>query len=762
MTWDSYASALNQAADFLKSKIGIRPDIGLILGSGLGGYGSQLADPVIIPYSEVPGLLAPTVPGHTGQVIFGKVGARTVFCLSGRVHAYEGLQTHEIQFGARLLALVGCRLVILTAAVGGSDASYKIGSLVPIVDHVNFLHRSYTSPIGEFSHLIQTNSYATSLHSLVSPLTGVYAQDPGPTYETPLEVASLTTTGVTLFGMSTVPEVIALKELGVPVLAVGFVSNLAAGLSETPLSHEDVTAAVKASEGEVAATITKAIGEAPLTDFPIPTFTGNPFNVVPPAYPFSEVPAIEAAIDALLPGQTVDAVIVLGGKHSLPGFTSAGEVPLANLEGFPIAQNVNAKVAIGAFAGKTVAVVSGASSLCGFAAPALHFLAVAFKHLGATAFVQTFHTGGFGESGVSLVEGIVTAFEAPNPVPFFRPFGEAPPTAIKKSVLAAYHGPEFPTAFEAGFLKRIGATQVTLGTSQGLLIARALELQSIGIADGSFTLPLTADDTLSALLANAAAASDAVGKAVETLLAPITANGAKPFTAGPGGKALAYNDARPLAQNEQEEPAAVDALAASLPKADGIIFFFSANPKQFKAWAEGKTPLPIEKQTIYEITVADRPVLLAVRDRTLVRAAAKLGLPILLLSSGFATSPDAEHGKVVCAVDHINISGVSPLFGRNKSGLRFPGAEGLYRQVPGVPGVKVFWLPDFRQAVPGNKEVARALGADIVTGLGPSEAIVARHAGAKNVAHLFFQVQQFQYWTIPEELVAAGLFASAA
>jgi purine-nucleoside phosphorylase len=560
--------------------------------------------------------------------------------------------------------------------------------------------------------------------------------------------------------MSTVPEVIALKELGVPVLAVAFVSNLAAGLSPTPLTHEEVTAAVLASESEVKAQITKVISDAKLTDFPIPTFAGNPFNVVPAAYPFAEVPAIEAAIDALLPGQTVDALIVLAGKHSLPGFAPAGEVPLAKLAGFPIAQNLNAKVAIGAFAGKTVAVASGVSSLCGFAEQALYFLAIAFKHLGATALVQTFHTGGFGAPGLSVVGDIITTFEGTTVFPGYPRGYESPTTDIKKSVIAAYHGPEFPTAFEANALKQLGATQVTLGTARGLLIARAAGLNGIGIADGSFTFPLGKGDTLAALLQKAAASSAAVASAVESLLAPVEAKGAKPVAAGAGGQALAYNDAPSVVQNEQEDPAAVDALAATLPKADGIIFFFTSHPKQFRDWAEGKTPLPIEGKTVYEITVAGRPVLLAARDNTLVRAAAKLGLPILLMSSAFVTDPEAEHGKVVCAIDHIQTTGVSPLFGKNKSGVRFPGVQGLYRPVPGVPGVNVFWLNAFKEATPANKAAARALGADVATCLGPSEAIVARHAGAANVAHLFVQEQQFEYWTIPEEIVAAGLFGS--
>jgi purine-nucleoside phosphorylase len=143
----------------------------------------------------------------------------------------------------------------------------------------------------------------------------------------------------------------------------------------------------------------------------------------------------------------------------------------------------------------------------------------------------------------------------------------------------------------------------------------------------------------------------------------------------------------------------------------------------------------------------------------LVRAAAKLGLSIVLMSSAFLTNPEGEHGKVACIGDHINIAGASPLIGANKSGVRFPGLEGAYRQVPGIPAIKAFWQFDFRQALTANKTAAKVLGADVVTGLGPAQAILARHAGAKNVAHLVVQEKDFEYWTIPEDVVAAALFA---
>jgi purine-nucleoside phosphorylase len=374
MAWNDYAAALTSAAAFLRTRIVVRPDVGLVLGSGPGGYGSCLANPSTVRFTDIRGLPSPTVPGHSGRIVFGTVGTRMVVCLCGRSHLYESLHPHEVQFGVRLLALAGCRLVVLTAAVGCAIPGCRLGDLIPIVDHANLTDRGYSGPSGEFGHLVQAGMYDASLHGIVSPVRGVYAQSLGPAFETPLETAALASLGASLFGMSTVPELLALKELGVPVLALGFVSNVAVGFSEKIVSSDDVGVAVRANEEKFNSAITRVICEVQLGEFPMPTFQGNDLCACPRAQVFVERSGIERAVDVLLPGQMIDALIILAGKHTASGFVPVGEIPLVKLESFPIGEHDKATIAIGALSERTVAVVSGLSNLCGFTSSALHFL----------------------------------------------------------------------------------------------------------------------------------------------------------------------------------------------------------------------------------------------------------------------------------------------------------------------------------------------------------------------------------------------------
>jgi purine-nucleoside phosphorylase len=724
MTWNEYATDLFNAVASLKTKTTARPDIGVVLGSGPGGYGTCLANPLTIPFTDIRGLPAPTVPGHSGRIVFGSIGSRTVVCLCGRSHLYESLHPHEVQFGVRLLALLGCRLVILTAAVGCSLPESHLGDLIPIVDHANFTHRGYGCPAKDFRHLIQTDMYDTSLHELVSPLRGVYSQCLGPSFETPLETAGLTSLGVSLFGMSTVPEVVALKEMGVPVLAIGFVSNVAVGFSEKAVSSYDATATVKEHEAKFNKSLTRLICEAKLRDFPIPTFHGCDLLACPRAEVLTKTEVIEAAIDSLLPGQKVDALIVLAGKHRLSGFVPVCDVPLLNLADFPIGEHVNAKIGLGVFSERTVAVVGGLSNLCGFSSSALRFLCVAFRHIGAKAVVCTFHSGGFEDTGPSVVADL-------NPLFDDSPIGSLPPvssTDLRQCVLACYHGPEFPSPFEVDLLRKTGATQVTLGTANGLVIGHDLGLESLGVADGAISLPFRADDTLSSVLERCADSSPAVSRIIAGFIAGLDARPAQFVTPGVGGRALVWNDLPQLARHEQEDESEVSQLAAALPAADGIIVL--PNERALASIAAGTREITITGHVIREAAIAGRPVLLAASDNCLIRAAARQGLPIVLLSTA-AGAPSLA--GPVCVSDHADLTGRSPLCGRNLSGARFPSLEGLYRRVDGLPAVALF------RSAGAAFALARAFGADLVSDFGPPQAVVARHAGAPSVAHICAQ-----------------------
>jgi purine-nucleoside phosphorylase len=236
------------------SRLGERPLLGLVLGSGLGGFADSLSAPVRIPYAEIDGFPATTVAGHGGELVFGSCGGARVLCLSGRIHLYEGHPPSRVVHGVRLLAALGCRAVILTNAAGSTRADLTPGSLVLLRDHINLTGQNPLvgpdeAPLPRFPDM--THIYDEELRVLAHEaaratstelVDGVYAGVLGPSYETPAEVAMLAKLGADVVGMSTVHEAIALRHRGVRVGALSLVTNLAAGLSARPLDHVEVQA----------------------------------------------------------------------------------------------------------------------------------------------------------------------------------------------------------------------------------------------------------------------------------------------------------------------------------------------------------------------------------------------------------------------------------------------------------------------------------------------------------------------------------------
>jgi purine-nucleoside phosphorylase len=224
------------------------PLVGLVLGSGLGGFADSLLDKIEIPYSEVPYLLAPSVAGHAGRLCFGNIGKAKALCLQGRVHLYEGHDEADVVFGCRLLAALGCRAVLLTNAAGGIREDLTPPSLMLITDHLNLTGRNPLSGAGH-AFVDLTRTYDADLRAAahlaardagITLREGVYAGVLGPSYETPAEIRMLRALGADAVGMSTVMEAIALRHAGVRVGAMSCITNLAAGLSGSVLSHSDV------------------------------------------------------------------------------------------------------------------------------------------------------------------------------------------------------------------------------------------------------------------------------------------------------------------------------------------------------------------------------------------------------------------------------------------------------------------------------------------------------------------------------------------
>lgn len=251
----SVLEQLDEAAAAVRPRADGRPEVGVVLGSGLGAWGDSLDDLVKVPYAEVPHMPRSTVVGHAGNLCLGSSGGVRVACLQGRVHLYEGHAPERVVFGVRLLARLGCRAVLLTNAAGGLGPGFQPGDLMLVTDHLNLMA---TNPlIGPNDAALgprfpdMTEAYDRKLSALareaahdagVAMHEGVYAGLLGPTYETPAEIRMLRVLGANAVGMSTVPEVIALRHMGVRAAAISCITNLAAGLSPAKLDHAEVEA----------------------------------------------------------------------------------------------------------------------------------------------------------------------------------------------------------------------------------------------------------------------------------------------------------------------------------------------------------------------------------------------------------------------------------------------------------------------------------------------------------------------------------------
>ncbi len=246
--------SLAAAAELATERYSYKPRIGIVLGSGLGGFADALEGPVVIPYADIPHMPRSAVVGHAGNLCLGHVGSEHVACLQGRVHAYEGHPLERVVFGVCLLAELGCEAVILTNAAGGIDSKLSPGDLMLITDHLNLTGRNpLVGPVGAglerfvdmteaYDLRVREAARRAAAASSVPLKEGVYAGLLGPTYETPAEIRMLRTLGASAVGMSTVLEVIALRQLGVAAGAVSCITNLAAGISPRKLDHAEVQA----------------------------------------------------------------------------------------------------------------------------------------------------------------------------------------------------------------------------------------------------------------------------------------------------------------------------------------------------------------------------------------------------------------------------------------------------------------------------------------------------------------------------------------
>ncbi|HEX2062188.1 MAG TPA: purine-nucleoside phosphorylase [Thermoanaerobaculia bacterium] len=266
--------SIHDAIAYIRGKSSLQPEVGVILGSGLGNVVDAIDVETSIPYGEIPGARASTVVGHQGRMILGRAGQLPVVVMQGRVHFYEGYEMEEVMFLARVIGRLGIKKLIVTNAAGGINTSFTPGDLMLISDHINFmgvnpLRGPNIEDLGvRFPDM--SEAYPATLRNLAKEVAasqgtkvqeGVYLALSGPTYETPAEIRAFRVLGADAVGMSTVPEVIAMSHMQIPVLGISCITNMAAGILPQKLTHQEVMETTARVQKEFTALVVGVLGK---------------------------------------------------------------------------------------------------------------------------------------------------------------------------------------------------------------------------------------------------------------------------------------------------------------------------------------------------------------------------------------------------------------------------------------------------------------------------------------------------------------------
>ena len=254
---------VQRAAEFLRGRLGELPAVGIVLGSGLGDFTAGMGHAVAIPYGEIPDWPASVVVGHAGTLVAGTVGTKPIIALSGRAHYYEGHSMQVATFATRVLGVLGVRTLILTNAAGGINVNFKPGTLMVIDDHINLMGTNPLVGANEDRFGVRfpdmTEAYSKRLRRIADEAAqarglaiahGVYIAVHGPSYETPAEIRYLRTIGADAVGMSTVPETIVARHMGMEVIGISCITNPAAGVLPQPLVHDEVMVVARRARSE--------------------------------------------------------------------------------------------------------------------------------------------------------------------------------------------------------------------------------------------------------------------------------------------------------------------------------------------------------------------------------------------------------------------------------------------------------------------------------------------------------------------------------
>ena len=269
----TYFERVEQAAAEVRKRIGGVPDVAVVLGSGLGAFANLLNDAVSMPYGDLPNWPMSKVIGHEGRLVVGTLGTRRVAALSGRAHFYEGHDLRTVTFATRVIGRLGVKVLILTNAAGGINVNLKPGMLMVMDDHINLLGSNPLVGPNEDRFGLRfpdmSEVYSKRLRAIADEVAraqglpighGVYVAVHGPSYETPAEIRFLRAIGADAVGMSTVPEAIAARHMGIEVLGISCITNAAAGVLPQPLNHDEVMEVAKQVRGAFAALLEGIIG----------------------------------------------------------------------------------------------------------------------------------------------------------------------------------------------------------------------------------------------------------------------------------------------------------------------------------------------------------------------------------------------------------------------------------------------------------------------------------------------------------------------
>mmetsp|Transcript_7665 Transcript_7665/g.17697 ORF Transcript_7665/g.17697 Transcript_7665/m.17697 type:complete len:831 (-) Transcript_7665:230-2722(-) len=780
-----YFVRVKAAADYLIKEFGT-PDLAIVLGSGLSQFDEILEDTKTITYDKVPFMPLPSVAGHSGRLTFGKLGKNKILCFAGRIHAYEDYHFFQLTFQARMAALAGAKIFFLTNAAGGWMEGLSVGDVMIMKDHFNMhwkcpVQDTAADPrFGNVAALNPSELYSPRIAELARTVakendmrihSGVYTWNTGPAYETHAEVQALLKSGAQAFGMSTVPEVIAARSMGMEVFAISIITNLAAGMSDQPLHHDEVQ---EAAQGASAKLKSLLVGIMSRVD-PVPTTL--PADVAPETTPIrlmdhmhftaqQQQECAQALKELNMNGPAVGTVVVTS--------SSLWKLPQAELASVRLPESVT-------FGSKSERAV--ATKYANFIAldlplddgvsdEAALLLAHALVDAGLTRVVQLVNGVPFDESVRAASAVISDAVAHTCGLGSFPKRSRASVSSLAQRAVAAsaakghplrsesyfhFPGPMFPTPAEAALAKNAAQVSTYGVTSISVNLAAA----AAGAETLLLRVPSPLDDAANGALA--AVLEDLASAASGGTFPAYQAASTRPAV---GTVALRGIPVRPLTYADCEAAAAK--CSSSLGKATlGFIIdrriplpdsFFKETSSvalssvvdipegtsQRILFGTVQTTPPVEAYVIRDGTAdAPWPLLNRKRGRDLpfgVRLLKQLGVQrLVVLTPATACKPGIAPGTIVAAKDHINMVGDSPLFGHNdpQFGSRFPDMsspylESLRKAALATAGVQVAegccMLLASCSCSDAEGNFAAFMGADVVTDAGIPEALAATHA----------------------------------